>query len=293
MRGVFAAGVLDVFLENAFDPFDLAIGVSAGACNLASHLAGQRGRNRRCYFDLMTRREFIDTRRFLSRRSVLDLDWLWDAMAEREPLDVEAIARRSTEFVIVATCRTTGQAAYLTTGPADTSTALKASSALPLFYRGDIQLGGMRLVDGGIADPIPVEEAYRRGARRILVIRTRPAAATKRDGLSTRAMAWYLRSDPALAVAVRHVPARYRQSVDFLSQPPRGCDILQVAPSVPLATKRTTQTRGALEQDYRLGREMAILAMRQWTELGGARSAVPGAQEPPPSSLPPPSVDRR
>lgn len=74
MRGVFSAGVLDVFLEERFHPFDLAIGVSAGACNLASHLAGQHGRNVRCYLDLMTTRAFIDRRRLLGRRSMLDLD---------------------------------------------------------------------------------------------------------------------------------------------------------------------------------------------------------------------------
>src|SRR5262249_52396669 len=64
MRGVFSAGVLDAFAQRKLEPFDLAIGVSAGACNLASHLAEQRGRNRRCYFDIMTRPEFIDAWRF-------------------------------------------------------------------------------------------------------------------------------------------------------------------------------------------------------------------------------------
>ena len=41
MRGIFAAGVLHAFGEMGFDPFDLYIGVSAGACHLASHLAGR------------------------------------------------------------------------------------------------------------------------------------------------------------------------------------------------------------------------------------------------------------
>src|ERR1019366_5945670 len=41
MRGIFAAGVLDVFLEQRFCPFDFAIGVSVGASNLLSFLAGQ------------------------------------------------------------------------------------------------------------------------------------------------------------------------------------------------------------------------------------------------------------
>ena len=51
MRGVFSAGVLHAFGEIGFNPFDLYIGVSAGACNLASHLAGQNDRN----FDIIMR----------------------------------------------------------------------------------------------------------------------------------------------------------------------------------------------------------------------------------------------
>jgi flagellar hook protein FlgE len=59
--------------------------------------------------------------------------------------------------------------------------ALKASSALPLFYRPAISINGEELVDGGVADPIPVEEAYRLGARRIMVLRSRPANVVKTD----------------------------------------------------------------------------------------------------------------
>ena len=41
MRGVFSAGVLDGLLELGLGDVDLAIGTSAGACNLASFVAGQ------------------------------------------------------------------------------------------------------------------------------------------------------------------------------------------------------------------------------------------------------------
>jgi predicted patatin/cPLA2 family phospholipase len=274
MRGVFSAGVLDVFLENHFDPFDLAIGVSAGACNLASHLAGQHGRNRRSYFDLMTRREFIDRRRFLRGGSIIDLDWLWDALAEREPLDVEAIARHATEFIVVATSRRTGEAVYLQPGPDQMCDALKASSALPILCRREMVLAGERLVDGGVSDPIPAEAAYRRGARRIVVVRSRPAAAVKTDGLSARTMAWLLRHEPAFAMAVRATAARYRQAVAFLTEPPPDCEVLQVAPPVPLATKRTTQDRAALQRDYDLGRALGAQAMRVFQEKGVPRGGA-------------------
>ncbi len=264
MRGVFAAGVLDVFLEEKFDPFDLAVGVSAGACNLASHIAGQHGRNRRSYLDLMTRREFIDRRRFLARRSVVDLDWLWDALAECEPLDVQAIARRPIEVLVVTTSRRTGEAVYLRPGPEEMAEALKASSALPLLYRPGIALGGEPLADGGVADPIPVEEAYRRGARRILVVRTRPAAVVKTDDMSARLMAWMFRREPAFAKAIRLTAARYQQAVAFLTQPPADCQVVHVAPPALMATKRTTQDRPVLERDYEMGRTLAVQAMREW-----------------------------
>ena len=40
MRGIFAAGVLDAFLEKDYRDFDFAVGVSAGSTNLIGYLAG-------------------------------------------------------------------------------------------------------------------------------------------------------------------------------------------------------------------------------------------------------------
>src|SRR5271166_5563336 len=134
MRGIFSVGVLDVFLERGFEPFDLAIGASAGACNLASHVARQEGRNRRAYFDLMTRREFIDVRRAALGRSAVDLDWLWATLAEREPLDIEAIGRSPVEFVVVATSAETGEPLYVRPRSDAIFDALKGSCALPGLY---------------------------------------------------------------------------------------------------------------------------------------------------------------
>ena len=41
-RGIFTAGVLDAWLEQEYDPFDLFIGTSAGSQNLTSYLARQK-----------------------------------------------------------------------------------------------------------------------------------------------------------------------------------------------------------------------------------------------------------
>jgi predicted patatin/cPLA2 family phospholipase len=264
MRGIFSVGVLDVFLERGFEPFDLAIGASAGACNLASHLARQSGRNARCYFDLMTRREFIDVRRALGRRSIVDLDWLWNQLAEREPLDVGAIASSPVEFVVVATSADTGDPVYLRPEPARMLAALKASCALPGLYRARVEVDGVDLFDGGVSDPVPAEQAYRLGARRILVIRSRPAAFVKEGGWSARLTPLLFRDRPVVAAAMQRTAERYQKAVAFLRSPPSDCHVVHVAPAGPLATGRTTQDPRALRADYAAGRAAGEVAIQHW-----------------------------
>ena len=46
LRGIYACGVLDRCLEDGIT-FDVGVGVSAGAANIASYIAGQKGRNYR------------------------------------------------------------------------------------------------------------------------------------------------------------------------------------------------------------------------------------------------------
>jgi len=264
MRGVFAVGALDVFMERAFHPFDLALGVSAGACNLASHLAGQDGRNRRAYFDLMTTRQFIDPLRALRGRSIVDLDWLWDTLAEKEPLDVARIVGGTTEFIVVGTSTTTGRARYLRPDLANMFDALKGSCALPVLYRPAVVIDGEPMMDGGVADPIPVEEAYRRGARRILVVRSRPATYVKKPRFENKVLSALLRNKPKLIEAIHGSPAQYQRSIDFIHAPPTDCSIFQLAPPELLLTTRTSRDGAKLSRDYNLGRELALDAMRWW-----------------------------
>jgi predicted patatin/cPLA2 family phospholipase len=256
MRGIFAAGVLDVFLEERFRPFDLALGVSVGASNILSYLAGQHGRARRGFLDQMSRPEFINPWRVLRGGHWLDLDWLWEAITREDPLDCAAAAASGVEYGLVATCARTGEPRYLAPKAHDMLDALKASCALPVLYRGTVRVGFDELVDGGISDPVPVREAYRRGARTIIVIRSRAADFVRKDRLVNHIGAWTMRTSPAIARACRTAARAYREAVAFLSSPPADCTILQVAPATALATSRTSRDRGALERDYALGRAL-------------------------------------
>jgi predicted patatin/cPLA2 family phospholipase len=273
MRGIFAAGVLDVFLEQRFRPFDMAFGVSVGATNVLSYLAGQHGRARRCFLDQMSRPEFIDPWRMLRGGHWLDLDWLWAAITREDPLDCAAVTASGVEYAIVATCARTGAPRYLTPASADILETLKASCALPFLYRHTVRVGADDLVDGGISDPLPVREAYRRGARTLVVVRSRAADFVKKDRLMNRFGAWTMRSSPAIAHACRNTPRAYRDAVAFLRAPPADCTVLQVAPFTRLATSRTSRDRAALEQDYALGRALGRDAIGRFKELQAGTSS--------------------
>lgn len=64
MKCAYSAGILDKFLDDDIT-FSYCIGVSAGAANTLSYLAGQRGRNLRFYT------EHLRDPRYLSVRSLV------------------------------------------------------------------------------------------------------------------------------------------------------------------------------------------------------------------------------
>ena len=110
MRGIFAAGVLDEFLQEGFNLFHLFIGVSAGAVSLASYLSGQYERYYQLSAGPVKKKEFISLTRFLAGGHFMDLDWLWAYASTHDPLDVKmAVCDGSHEFLLGVTDVQTGK----------------------------------------------------------------------------------------------------------------------------------------------------------------------------------------
>ncbi len=261
MRGVFSAGVLDCFLDHGHDPFELYLGVSAGACNLSSHLAGQRGRNLRIYTGLMCDPALFSLRRFALGGSYMDLDGLWRAFQREDPLDLAAAVRathgRGRRFLAVCTSAATGAPRYLEPEEQSWYLALKASSTIPPLCRPAPVVDGEPLVDGGVADALPVLAAVQRGARRVLVVRSRPVSYRKRELLEPAVLSLAFGRAPALRRAVLGRSRAYQRSLELIAHPPAGITVEQLAPPRPLRSSRTTQDRAALLADYELGVEVA------------------------------------
>lgn len=268
MRSIYAAGVLDTLLEEGFDPFDAYFGVSAGALNLSSFVAGQVRRNYRIITGLAARPEFISLGRLFRGGNVMDLDWLWEAMLEHEPLDVEAAVAKTVDRPLTLCCTriSDGEPIYVEPDLETWLDIAKGTCAIPLFYREPVFIRDEQVMDGALSDAIPVREAYRRGARRIVVVRTHPAEFRKRAVLERVIVGTSMRKHEGIRVCLDNLATGYNETLDFIENPPEDCEVIQVAPSRPLRTRRTTRNPFNLETDYQLGRLNAceFLAHHGW-----------------------------
>jgi predicted patatin/cPLA2 family phospholipase len=260
MRCIFAAGILHAFGNVGFDPFDLYIGVSAGACHLASHLAGQNSRN----FDITVRylmtKDFVNPWRFLKGGHLIDLDWMWEQTITHYRLDLahidEKLRTQNKEYLIAVTSMESGDVHYLRPDKNTLEHYLKVSSAVPMLYRNLLVVNGEKMTDGGIADAIPVREAYRRGVKEIVVIRSRPFGYVKKHSrLVVAIFSWYFRKYPRLAKSFSNRAANYMASVAFIHNPPEGVDVMELAPPASITVGRTTTDEAPLRALYQAGIE--------------------------------------
>ena len=253
MRGIFAAGVLDSFLDNQFIPFDFCMGVSAGSTNLAGFLAGQRRRSHKLITDYSCRSEFINPWKYLRGGHYLDLDWLWDISDKEYPIDFTAYRQRNIPFWVVTTNACTGKPTYHRPAENELSETLMASCALPLVYREFPTLKGEQQADGGLSDSIPVIEAYKQGAREITVILSRPKGYRMLEKRSPSTIRFLLNKYPALAEASIQRHKHYNAALDFIYNPPEDCKINILVPDGSFEVGRMTTDSNKLNAGYEMG----------------------------------------
>lgn len=291
-RGIFTAGVLDAWLEQNYDPFDLFIGTSAGSQNLTSYLARQKGYAKRLIRGLSRNKRFFQLGRGLMGKHIVDLDWYFDKTKEvNRAIDFKT-AKTSLgerELLITATNARDRKAYYLSpTGEEHQwRELLKASSALPFLYKQGVKLTPWLnaqaanettqinkaqedfFLDGGLAAPLPVREAYNRGARKIVVIRTVDA-----DFQAQSAWVQKLRT---LATAAGYCPKTldyliqheqaYLDELNFMANPPSDVEIIQIFADETLHSKLLGSTNDDLRKDHKLG----VKAGREYLKSQNAR----------------------
>ncbi|WP_137167550.1 patatin-like phospholipase family protein [Salinimonas lutimaris] len=271
-RGIFTAGVLDSWLEAGYDPFDILIGTSAGSQNLTSFMSRQKGYAQKLIRGLTRHKSFFRIGRGLVGKHIVDLDWYFNKTQEANRLidfDTAQQNARGRELLFTATNANNRKPYFF--NPLKSKNRwvdlIKASSALPYLYKRGVPLETRQqpsdaaatidfYLDGGLAAPLPVTEAYRRGARKIVVIRTvdrnfqvQPAWLNKLTGFMCIAG----RCPKTLNYLLQHDKA-YADELAFMQNPPDDVDIVQIFAREKLQSKLLGSTSEELRQDYKAGR---------------------------------------
>ncbi|MCS3603355.1 putative patatin/cPLA2 family phospholipase [Buttiauxella sp. BIGb0471] len=257
-RGIFTAGVLDEFMRANFNPFDLFLGTSAGAQNLSAYVCHQPGYARRVITRFTTTREFFDPLRFVRGGHLIDLDWLVESTAAKIPLSMGTAEKmfESGKAFYMCACRSDDYTpGYFSPDSGTWLNLLKASSAIPGFYRTGVEIDGIGYQDGGISDAIPVREAVRLGADTLVVIRTVPSQMYYTPEWFKRMERWLGDSSlQPLLNLVHHHEASYREIQSFIEKPPGKLRIFEIYPPKPLMSSALGSRLPALNTDYKIGR---------------------------------------
>ena len=270
-RGIFTAGVLDEFQRANFNPFHLMLGTSAGAQNLSAFVCAQPGYARRVITRYTTSKLFFDPVRFVRGGPLIDLDWLVDITCQELPLAMntaEGLFAKGSEFYMCA-CRSDDYSAHYFNPTRSTwLDIIKASSAIPGFYRSGVEMDGISYLDGGISDAIPVREAARRGADTVVVIRTVPSQMSYTPKWIKRMERWLSDSalQPMINILHQHEES-YHDIQQFIEQPPGDLRIIEIFPPKPLASNALGSRIASLNQDYHLGRRCGryfLATLGQW-----------------------------
>lgn len=264
MRGMFTAGVLDVFLENGIE-FDGAVGVSAGAVFGCNYKSKQIGRA------IRYNKRFMGDKRYCSISSLIKTGDLFNAKFCYETLpyeldifDFETYKNNPLEFYCVCSDLKTGKPVYKILEECDKAglTWMRASGSMPLASN-PVEIDGYTLLDGGITDSIPLKYFEDLGYDKNVVILTQPRTYKKKPNSLIPLMKIMLRKYPAIVEAMAHRHEMYNAETEYVfAQEAKGL-VTVICPDEDLNLGRTEKNPDELQRVYDIGREVGLRYVEQ------------------------------
>ena len=257
LRGVFTCGVLDCFMDHGIR-FPFTVGVSAGACNGLSYMSGQRGRAKSSNIDLMEKHQYVGLKYLFTQGCIMDFKLLFEDFPEKIiPYNYDAYFSNSDRFVMVTTNCLTGKAEYLEekTSSERVMSIVRASSSLPYVTK-ITTVDGIPMLDGGIADSIPVEYAMKQGYEKLVVVLTRNHGYRKKESRMPMAKTFY-RKYPELQKALSLRNSIYNQTLEMIENLEREGRITVIRPLKPIEVGRMEKDCSKLSALYQEGYDIA------------------------------------
>ena len=256
MRGLFTAGIIDVMMEHGVEP-DGLIGVSAGAAFGCNYKSRQPGRA------LRYNKRFARDKRYCSWQSWWKTGDLYNAEfgyhiipTQYDHFDDQAFEENPMDFYAVCTDVETGEAVYkkLEKSGQLTYDWIRASASMPLASK-VVELEGRKLLDGGVADSIPLAYFESIGYERNVVILTQPDGYVKEHNRLMPLMRIALRKYPRMIEAMDKRHLMYNRELGYVYEAETTGRALVIRPEQTLPIGHISHDPEEMQRVYDIGRE--------------------------------------
>lgn len=259
MRGLFTSGILDVMMETGIEP-DGLIGVSAGAAFGCNYKSRQPGRA------IRYNKRYARDKRYCSWLSWLKTGDLYNAEFGYhiipkiyDVFDDKAFEQNPMEFYAVCTDVETGLPVYkkLEESTHLTYDWIRASASMPLASK-VVELEGMKVLDGGVADSIPLKFFESIGYDRNVVILTQPEGYVKEHNRLMPLMRIALKKYPKMIEALDQRHIMYNRQLDYVRQAEREGRCIVIRPDAKLPIGHISHDPEEMQRVYELGRDTGL-----------------------------------
>ena len=264
MRGMFTAGVLDFMMEQGIE-MDGAVGVSAGACFGCNYKSRQIGRAIRYNMRFCSDRRYCSLHSLITSGNLYNTDFCYtEVPLQHDPFDFETYQANPMEFYVVATDIEKGRAVYHKyEGLGDRGFDwIRASASMPMVSE-IVEIEGMKLLDGGVADSIPVKFMEGIGYDRNIAVLTQPKNYFKKKNEMMPLIKMKYRNFPKLVERMENRHRMYNETLAYISQQERAGKLLVIRPDAKLPVGKVEKDPAKLKETYDIGRRIATERMEE------------------------------
>lgn len=258
MRGMFTAGVMDVMMEHGIS-FDGVIGVSAGAAFGCNYKSGQIGRVLRYNTRFCADKRYSGIGVLLREGNLFSTSFCYDEVPNKyDPFDYDAYSKSPMEFYVVCTDVDTGKPVYHLYGGREDHGLdwIRASASMPLVSR-VVEIEGLKLLDGGISDSVPVRYFESVGYDRNVVILTQPRGYVKKKNPLIPLMKLKYPKYKGLIRAMANRHLEYNETLAYIARREAAGELLVIRPDQPLDIGKAEKDPEELKRVYEIGRKVA------------------------------------
>lgn len=266
-RGIYTAGVLDVFLENDIS-VDAVFGVSAGAIHGVSFISRQIGRDIRYNIKYNDDYRFMSFKNWIKTGNVVDVDFCYDTLPNHlDKFDYETFNSNPTKLYAVCSNLISGKAEYILCQEMHHDIKyIQASASLP-FLSKIVEVANLKLLDGGICDSLPLQAAQNHGYNKNIVILTRPLGYRKKSSHNQWLAKVVYRQYPNFIQAIVNRPSIYNAELDYIAQEQQKGSTLVIRPSQMIKIGRLERNIKTIKSMYDLGRHDALAMLDKIKEF--------------------------